>query len=348
MNEDFNLDGNHEVDDLFRDALGNYSESPSDAAWGRLNKKLNYKEFHDFVSFKKAPVKNSSWPTPLCRMQWFRGAVVGSVAAALVASSVLLITSLNQEPTSLPQNLADSNRIPETPKNLQQPSSNPIPNTVTATDAPSLLNNSSLPEKVSPYVNPSVNPMNAHAPDQMGILPDTRIPEILNNQLNLTNNNLPLQIQQGSSDALQTEVARYHAASQVDSLIQAAIIKDSLEQISEDNNPAITEDDERDVNVYNPSQPVVTDNETAPLVANGFTPNGDGLNEYFYIHNLEKYPDNVLLIQDRKGGVVLDKKNYTGDWNAAGVPDGTYFYLFTYKDEQGHELSIQGVVYIIR
>lgn len=95
-------------------------------------------------------------------------------------------------------------------------------------------------------------------------------------------------------------------------------------------------------------QPQSGDNDNKPIFPNSFTPNGDGLNEYFYITNVEKYPDNNLIVQDRNNSVVYKRKGYTGDWNAAGVPDGTYSYLFEYTDENNQKQKIVGVVYIIR
>jgi gliding motility-associated-like protein len=69
------------------------------------------------------------------------------------------------------------------------------------------------------------------------------------------------------------------------------------------------------------------------------SPNNDGLgNDVMYIENIEKYPNNEVVIFNRWGGTVFKLKNYDnksnnfkGRSNAGGsagndVPDGSYFY----------------------
>jgi len=79
-----------------------------------------------------------------------------------------------------------------------------------------------------------------------------------------------------------------------------------------------------------------------PLVfPNVFTPNNDGYNDYFEIINAEKIPNTYLVIYDRWGRIVYQKKNYTNDWNGEGYPAGTYYYVFKYRNKEYHSsLSI--------
>ncbi|MBS0030194.1 Calx-beta domain-containing protein, partial [Chitinophaga hostae] len=69
------------------------------------------------------------------------------------------------------------------------------------------------------------------------------------------------------------------------------------------------------------------------------SPNNDGLgNDVMYIENIEKYPNNEVVIFNRWGGTIFKLKNYDnksnnfrGRSNAGGnvgndVPDGSYFY----------------------
>lgn len=83
---------------------------------------------------------------------------------------------------------------------------------------------------------------------------------------------------------------------------------------------------------------------------NTFTPNADGANDYFYIGNIEKYPDNVLEIYNRYGQKVFSKTGYQNDWSGKylnnDLPAGTYFYILDTKNEvQGKK---HGQVTIIR
>ncbi len=62
-------------------------------------------------------------------------------------------------------------------------------------------------------------------------------------------------------------------------------------------------------------------------VPEGFSPNGDGVNDLFVIRGLEAFPGTTLQIFNRWGGVVFETTNYNNDWDGDDVTDGTYFYI---------------------
>ncbi|MFL5765022.1 MAG: gliding motility-associated C-terminal domain-containing protein [Bacteroidia bacterium] len=62
---------------------------------------------------------------------------------------------------------------------------------------------------------------------------------------------------------------------------------------------------------------------------NVITANGDGQNELLYFKYLEYFGDNTLKVFDRWGKAVYQKENYTNDWNASKLNDGTYYYILT-------------------
>jgi gliding motility-associated-like protein len=82
---------------------------------------------------------------------------------------------------------------------------------------------------------------------------------------------------------------------------------------------------------------------------NTFTPNNDGINDVFYIANIEKYPDNTLTIYNRYGQKIYFKRSYKNDWdgniNGEQVPTGTYFYVLDTGTDKG---LYKGTVTIIR
>lgn len=74
----------------------------------------------------------------------------------------------------------------------------------------------------------------------------------------------------------------------------------------------------------------------------GFTPNGDGINDYFIISEIDDCPNCRLIVFNESGDILYDKHPYTNDWDGRtgnGVlrdgddllEDGTYYYIF-YKD----------------
>ncbi len=82
------------------------------------------------------------------------------------------------------------------------------------------------------------------------------------------------------------------------------------------------------------------------VFSNGFSPNGDEINEFFEIGGAETYPNNSLRVFNRWGNEVFKTENYQNDWdgtfNGARLMNGTYFYLF--NDGEGNTYT--GYVYI--
>ena len=68
------------------------------------------------------------------------------------------------------------------------------------------------------------------------------------------------------------------------------------------------------------------------MIASVFTPNGDGINDNWFIENIKYYPENEVTVYNIYGNTVYNKKGYNNDWqgtyNGAPLPDGTYFYIF--------------------
>lgn len=70
------------------------------------------------------------------------------------------------------------------------------------------------------------------------------------------------------------------------------------------------------------------------IVSNLFTPNGDGINDTWYIQDIQNYSDNEVFVYNIYGDVVYTKKGYTNDWqgtfNGSALPDGTYYYVIRF------------------
>lgn len=70
----------------------------------------------------------------------------------------------------------------------------------------------------------------------------------------------------------------------------------------------------------------------SPLsIANTFTPNGDGHNDYWKIANIESYPAVVVQVFNRNGQKLFESKGYAtpfnGTYNGKALPVGTYYYI---------------------
>jgi gliding motility-associated-like protein len=74
----------------------------------------------------------------------------------------------------------------------------------------------------------------------------------------------------------------------------------------------------------------------ALFVPTGFSPNGDGTNDVYFIRGLDQYPDAKLSIYNRWGSLVWQSPHYHNEWtgcNAQGQPlvDDTYYIILEYS-----------------
>ena len=102
----------------------------------------------------------------------------------------------------------------------------------------------------------------------------------------------------------------------------------------------------------------VTDNiniKVNPLkVMQGFSPNGDGINDEFKIE-IENAERIEILIFDRQGHIILKSDNYSEGnfWdgtnkNNKDLPEGTYFYILKAKVEGKDEVMIKSFIELLR
>lgn len=83
------------------------------------------------------------------------------------------------------------------------------------------------------------------------------------------------------------------------------------------------------------------------VIHDAISPNDDGKNDYFYIKNITKYPDNRVQIFNRWGIKVFETTNYDSNGNVFRgysngrvtispdnpLPTGTYFYIVQYTKQ---------------
>lgn len=72
------------------------------------------------------------------------------------------------------------------------------------------------------------------------------------------------------------------------------------------------------------------------FIPSGFSPNGDGTNDFFEIRNIGEY-DNRLQVFNRWGQVVYEASQYNNTWNGTNgandpLPDDTYYYVLEIKN----------------
>ena len=91
------------------------------------------------------------------------------------------------------------------------------------------------------------------------------------------------------------------------------------------------------------------------FIPEGFSPNGDGINDEFVIRGIENYPHNIIIIFNRWGDKVFEANPYQNIWDGKStqgfrvggdqLPIGTYFYLLDLGD--GSKI-IKGTIFLNR
>jgi len=85
------------------------------------------------------------------------------------------------------------------------------------------------------------------------------------------------------------------------------------------------------------------------IVPNAFTPNGDGINDFWDLKGIILFPNCTVSIFNRYGSRLFYSKGYSKPWygtyNGSPVPVGTYYYIIDLKD--GSPL-LSGPVTVVR
>ena len=94
---------------------------------------------------------------------------------------------------------------------------------------------------------------------------------------------------------------------------------------------------------------------TLTYIPEGFSPNGDGINETFNINRIEEFPKNTFEIFNRWGDKVYAAQPYENKWDGKStvglrvggtdLPVGTYFYVLDLGDGSA---PVKGTVYLNR
>ncbi|TDE48571.1 gliding motility-associated C-terminal domain-containing protein [Flavobacterium sp. GT3P67] len=81
---------------------------------------------------------------------------------------------------------------------------------------------------------------------------------------------------------------------------------------------------------------------------NLITPNGDGINDFWIVKNMQQYPNNELYIFDRDGREVFTMNGYDNSWNGMSngnpLPEGTYYYILSIDSGKSKKSGFVSIV----
>jgi gliding motility-associated-like protein len=81
---------------------------------------------------------------------------------------------------------------------------------------------------------------------------------------------------------------------------------------------------------------------------NSFTPNDDGINEFWEIEGIRRWPNAQVVVYSRWGQKVFQATNYREDWDGDGLPAATYYYVIELNPIDSNTDPYTGSVTIIR
>jgi gliding motility-associated-like protein len=129
------------------------------------------------------------------------------------------------------------------------------------------------------------------------------------------------------------------------------------EEVNNVDNPATTAVPFGTSNPLDPCDPFKENCPSDVVVPQAITPDGDGFNDFLEIPGITLYPNNTITIFNRWGNVVYkadgynnvdiywDGKNH-GNGKSGYVPEGTYFYVLEYTDDQGEKQLLSGYIFV--
>ncbi len=90
-------------------------------------------------------------------------------------------------------------------------------------------------------------------------------------------------------------------------------------------------------------------------IPEGFSPNGDDINDLFVIRGIDRFPSNSFMVFNRWGDKLFEANPYTNTWDGTSstgiriggdeLPVGTYFYVLDLGDESA---IYKGTIYLNR
>lgn len=84
------------------------------------------------------------------------------------------------------------------------------------------------------------------------------------------------------------------------------------------------------------------------LPANTFTPNGDGINDTWYIPGIQEYPQADVSVYDRWGQRVFHSIGYREPFDGGNLPTATYYWYIQVNNISGKSDPYTGYVTIVR
>lgn len=259
-----------------------------------------------------------------------RGAIIAGAAAALIAIPILVKTLSHNAPET-----AQSNVPPTVTETVQ---TSPAPESTTAIQpSVSTTTTPTTDKAVAPEYNHTVE---ANVPHSEVITTDNQPITAPQTGEKLATTDIKVRPEKAVIPTPKTEVAQ---------VTQPITPKKVIKEVKSET-PSIVNNEEEAPKSTTGSEEPVTESEEF-YIPSAFTPNGDGLNDLFYVQaNFE--PRNFeMTIMTRNGDLLFHSRDmrigWDGQLHGSTLPHGMYVYYIKYKDKEGKDKKLQGQILLI-
>ena len=275
-----------------------------------------------------------------------RAAMVAGVAAVLITVPILVKTLRNQ-----PAETAQPT-VPATETTIQQPTTEPSVTTATVAQTPAAEKS----DKESASMTTTTKPVVAataqsalHESSTLASVMEKRQPTVAPAPTTVQPNNIP------SYSDIKVTPERSTAENVKDAKVENTRVASSSTPKT-NKKPAIGETTvvvDNDVvakNQHTPTEEPETEEEQF-FIPSAFTPNGDGLNDLFFVTANFEPKQFEMYIFTRGSELLFSTRDMNIGWDGTKygsfLPQGIYVYLIKYIDRQGNEQKRQGQVLLI-
>ncbi|MFD2041563.1 Ig-like domain-containing protein, partial [Flavobacterium artemisiae] len=168
----------------------------------------------------------------------------------------------------------------------------------------------------------------------------------------------PINLAVGASDS--TTFTATYTLTQAD--INAGMVSNQSTVTAASQSGIIVDDKSDAENAAGDNPTIIEFNGCDIKIFNAVSLNGDNMNERFYIRGIECYPNNTVQIFNRWGVLVFERDHYNNNdvvfkgysegrttvKESNGLPEGTYYYILRYKDNQSKPQQKAGYLYLTK
>lgn len=277
-----------------------------------------------------------------------RAAIIGGVAAVLIAVPVLIKTLTHSEKETAKANIPTTENI--------QPATENVASTATVTSAETTPTTVSAAKSEQETHTPSKIVVTEQAAKHEGSTMTSVIAKRSQNTVNqeVTNNQTPITQQVTAPVMNETKAEPVYVPNVkplADNKPNQTVASSSKKSKSDVRDSQASVSEAEEVSRYQPSTEEPTSDAEQFFIPSAFTPNGDGLNDLFFVKaNFEPHSFEMAVLS-RGGDVLFQTRDMNIGWDGMLhgnlLPQGVYVIIIKYKDSEGNEHKQQGQVLLI-